>query len=174
MFYSFTIKYTEIFCWKIERSFLIFFRKNYWHIWDINVWNFNETLTNDIVSFEQPGPSLQAHDMKNKQFIPELQQNSHRFTTHPYSYPDLHLRWIYFSELPSNSRLGSFSSRVRSSLADFRIFARAYFTRQTSRLFLKPYSPISFSSWSRRSFSKGRLGVVKVLCWTSLILMMIC
>ena len=29
-----------------------FFDKKYWHIWDINVWNFNETLTNDVASFE--------------------------------------------------------------------------------------------------------------------------
>lgn len=43
---------------------------------------------------------------------------------------------------PSNSRLGSFSSRVSSSLAPFLIFARVYFTRHTSLLFLKPYSPI--------------------------------
>ena len=25
---------------------------------DINIWNFNEMLTNDVVSFEQPGPEL--------------------------------------------------------------------------------------------------------------------
>ena len=25
---------------------------------DINVWNFKEMLTNDIVSFERPGPGL--------------------------------------------------------------------------------------------------------------------
>ena len=25
---------------------------------DINVWNFNETLTNDVVSVEQPGPEF--------------------------------------------------------------------------------------------------------------------
>ena len=36
----------------------IFFNKKYWHIWDINVWNFNEALTNDVVSFEKPGPDL--------------------------------------------------------------------------------------------------------------------
>ena len=72
--------------------------------------------------------------------------------------------------VPSNSLFGSFSSKVSSSLADFRILASAYFTRHTSRLFRKPYSPISFNSWSRRSFSKGRLGVVNVLCWTSLTL----
>ena len=35
---------------------LTFFNKKYWHIWEINLWKFNETLTNDIVSFEQPGP----------------------------------------------------------------------------------------------------------------------
>ena len=44
-----------MFGWKNE-SFSHFFNKKYWHISDINVWNFNETLTNDVVSFEQPGP----------------------------------------------------------------------------------------------------------------------
>ena len=39
------------------KSFSHFFsNKNCWIISDINVWNFNETLTNDIVSFEQLGP----------------------------------------------------------------------------------------------------------------------
>ena len=37
-------------------SFFFFFWQKYWHIWEINIWNFNEILTNDIVSFEQPGP----------------------------------------------------------------------------------------------------------------------
>ena len=35
---------------------LTFFPQKYWHIWEINFWKFNETLTNDVVSFEQPGP----------------------------------------------------------------------------------------------------------------------
>ena len=30
----------------------------YWHIWNIYVWNFKDTLTNDVISFEQPGPDL--------------------------------------------------------------------------------------------------------------------
>ena len=38
------------------KSFSIFFNKKYLHISDINVWNFKEMLTNDVVSFEQPGP----------------------------------------------------------------------------------------------------------------------
>ena len=33
------------------------FRK-YWLIWDVGVWNFGEALTNDVVSFEQPGPGF--------------------------------------------------------------------------------------------------------------------
>ena len=50
MFYDFITKYIENFCWKNESSFCnakashIFFNKKYWHVWDINVWNFNETL----------------------------------------------------------------------------------------------------------------------------------
>ena len=38
------------------KSFSHFFNKKYRHISSINVWKFNETLTNDVVSFEQPGP----------------------------------------------------------------------------------------------------------------------
>ena len=38
------------------KSFTHFFNKKYWGIWDINVWNFNVLLTNNVVSFEQPGP----------------------------------------------------------------------------------------------------------------------
>ena len=62
MFYDFITKYTDIFFWNNEISFCtakasnIFFNKKYWHIWDINVWNFNASLTNDVASFEQPGP----------------------------------------------------------------------------------------------------------------------
>ena len=37
-----------------------FFNKKYWYISDINNRNFNETLTNNIVSFEQPGPVVQS------------------------------------------------------------------------------------------------------------------
>ena len=38
------------------QKLLTFFNKKYWRISDINVSNFKETLTNNIVSFEQPGP----------------------------------------------------------------------------------------------------------------------
>ena len=40
----------------MRKAFHMFFNKKYWRIWDIKVWNFNETLTNDVDSFEQPGP----------------------------------------------------------------------------------------------------------------------
>ena len=40
------------------QKLLTFFNKKYWHIWDIKVWNFNVPLTNDVVSFEQPGPDV--------------------------------------------------------------------------------------------------------------------
>ena len=72
--------------------------------------------------------------------------------------------------LPSNRRLGSFSSKVRSSLEALRILAKVYLTLQTSFLLRRPYSPMSFSSWSRRAFSKGRLGVTHTLRWTNGIL----
>jgi hypothetical protein len=48
---------------------------------------------------------------------------------------------------------GFFSSRVSSSLAAFQMRLRAYCTRHSSRLHLRPYSPTNFSSASRRSFS---------------------
>ena len=40
----------------VLQSFSHFVNKKYLRIKDINIWNFNETLTNDVVSFEQPGP----------------------------------------------------------------------------------------------------------------------
>ena len=40
------------------QKLLTFFQQKYWHIWDINIWNFNVSWTNDVVSFEQPGPDL--------------------------------------------------------------------------------------------------------------------
>ena len=56
-------KYTDIFVEKIKEAFapqklLTFFQQKYWYISDINIWNFNETLTNDVVSFERPGPAV--------------------------------------------------------------------------------------------------------------------
>ena len=40
------------------QKLLTFFQQKYWHIWDIKVWNFNKTLTNDVVVFEQLAPDL--------------------------------------------------------------------------------------------------------------------
>ena len=40
------------------QKLLTFIQQKYWCIWDINFWNFNEMLTNDVFSFEQPGPWL--------------------------------------------------------------------------------------------------------------------
>ena len=45
--------------WAKNESFSHFFNKKYWHIWDINIWNFNETLTNDSICFEQLGPDFE-------------------------------------------------------------------------------------------------------------------
>ena len=59
MFYEFIIKYTHIFfAEKMREAFamqkvLDFLNKKYWCFSDINVWSFNESLTNDIISFEQ-------------------------------------------------------------------------------------------------------------------------
>ena len=47
---------TLIFLLKKWEKLLTHFQQKYWRILDINVWNFNETLTNDVVSFEQTRP----------------------------------------------------------------------------------------------------------------------
>ena len=59
MFYDFITEYTDIFVEKMRDAFalqkrLTFFqqKKKNWHISDISIWNFNETLTNNVVSFE--------------------------------------------------------------------------------------------------------------------------
>ena len=44
------------------QKLLTFFQQKYWQISDINVLNFNDTLTNDVVSFEQPGPGQETKD----------------------------------------------------------------------------------------------------------------
>ena len=55
-------KYTDIFIEEMREAFAVpklltfFQQKKYRHISDINIGNFNEMLTNDVVSFEQPGP----------------------------------------------------------------------------------------------------------------------
>ena len=41
------------------QKFSHYFNKKYCHIREFNFWKFNETLTNDVVSFEQPGPEKQ-------------------------------------------------------------------------------------------------------------------
>ena len=64
---------------------------------------------------------------------------------------------------PSKMRLGSFSSRVSSTRAALRNLLSANCTRQSSRLLRRPNSPTVFSSLSRRSFSNGRRGFLKVL-----------
>ena len=54
-----------------------FFNKKYWYIWDNNIWNF-DTLTNDVVSFEQPGPGCDL-DLRqwNQKFVCDLHVFSH-------------------------------------------------------------------------------------------------
>ena len=64
VFYDIITKYTDIFIEKMREAFalqkiLTFFQqKKNWQIPDIDVGNSNETLTNDVVSFEQPGPGF--------------------------------------------------------------------------------------------------------------------
>ena len=40
------------------QKLLTFFQQKYQHMCHINDQSFNDTLTNDIVSFEQPGPDF--------------------------------------------------------------------------------------------------------------------
>ena len=35
------------------------FQQKYWLIWNTNFWNFKETLTTNVISFEQQGPGGQ-------------------------------------------------------------------------------------------------------------------
>ena len=51
------------------KSFSHFFNKKYRLIWDIKVWNFNDTLTNDAVSFEQPDPVVQTKDVVSERLV---------------------------------------------------------------------------------------------------------
>ena len=53
------------------KSFSHFFNKKYWQISAINILNFNDMLTNDVVSFEQSGP---AHLYRKVTCDPWLEQ----------------------------------------------------------------------------------------------------
>ena len=60
-FSGFNIQYSDIFCWKMWvavalQKLLTFFSKKFQHICVSLDVNFNESLTNDVVSFEQLGP----------------------------------------------------------------------------------------------------------------------
>ena len=56
MFYDFITKYIDILLKKTWEKLLTDFQQKSWHISHIDIWNFNETLTNNVVSLEQPGP----------------------------------------------------------------------------------------------------------------------
>ena len=60
MLYNFIAKYIDIFVEKMREAFAAshIFQQKYLCILDITVWNFIETLTNKVVSFEQPGLDL--------------------------------------------------------------------------------------------------------------------
>ena len=53
------------------------FQQKYWHIWDINVWNFNVSLTNDVVRFEQSGPGLSLSLSLCACFMSTVNNNGH-------------------------------------------------------------------------------------------------
>ena len=71
-FSGFNIQYSDIFCWKNVRSFCKsyshFFSKKFQHICVSLDVDFNESLTNDVVSFEQLGPGMH--------FLPEASSRS--------------------------------------------------------------------------------------------------
>ena len=61
MFYDFITKYTDIFVEKIRaalQKLLTFFQQKHCQISDVNVGNFIETLSKDVVCLEQPGPGI--------------------------------------------------------------------------------------------------------------------
>ena len=60
------------------KSFSDFFNKKYWQISDINVLNFNNTLTNDVVSFEQPGPDVGSNNKVQLNDITDLRHKTFR------------------------------------------------------------------------------------------------
>ena len=57
-FSGFNIQYSDIFCGKNVSSYSHFFSQEFQHICVSLDVNFNESLTNDIVSFEQLGPDI--------------------------------------------------------------------------------------------------------------------
>ena len=63
--YFFVDKMREAFA---LQKLLAFFQQKYRQISDIKVWNFNETLTNGVVSFEQPGPDLFRSSLTSRLF----------------------------------------------------------------------------------------------------------
>ena len=67
------------------KSFLYFFnKKNYWPIWNIKVSDFNQLLTNDIVSFGQPDPDQAAHSfMQLSQVLPACINHMHILKSSP-------------------------------------------------------------------------------------------
>ena len=63
MFYDFITKYTDIFVEKMRAAFalqklLTFFQQKIFAYLIYKVRNLNETLTNIVISFKQPGPDL--------------------------------------------------------------------------------------------------------------------
>ena len=46
----------------LQKLLTFFQQKKYFHIWEINFWKFNETLTNDVVKFWTTGPRMAQFD----------------------------------------------------------------------------------------------------------------
>ena len=63
MFYDFITKHTEIFfVEKMRKAFALQRLLTFFSTKNIGIFE-NETLTNDVVSFEQPGPDLYLHGL---------------------------------------------------------------------------------------------------------------
>ena len=45
------------------QKLLTIFQQKYWRISDMNILNFNDTLTNDVFSFEQLGPEVYVYSL---------------------------------------------------------------------------------------------------------------
>ena len=56
----------------LQKLLTFFQQKKYWHIWNVNVWNFNVSLNNDVVSFEQLGPERLDKQTPNDDRFNEL------------------------------------------------------------------------------------------------------
>ena len=123
--------YIEIFCWKKWekllqcKSFSHFFNKKYWLIWEINLWKFNKTLSNDVVSFEQPGSGCSCISIlcngrikiiPNSLLVKILLTNSWCQTDANINSVQVHCHKSIFCDLPCKIVFNSYNSLARKNI----------------------------------------------------------